>query len=180
MSSDDRSGDHEPSTEQPGATGREKWREDFPFTAAGEDEVTRREFVRYLTLGSAGAALGSLGLAAMTQARVPAERVAMPIVDVADIPVAGSYLFRYPTEDDPAIIIRPTQDELLAYSQRCTHLACVVYYEHDEDELVCPCHGGHFDASDGRNVTGPPQRPLNSIDIEVRDGVVWALGGGGH
>ena len=26
------------------------WRQDFPVTAAGEDEVTRREFVRYLVL----------------------------------------------------------------------------------------------------------------------------------
>ncbi len=180
MSNDHGSSEHEASAERRGSTGGEKWREDFPFTAAGEDEVTRREFVRYLTVASAGAALGSLGLAAMTQTRVPAERVPTPIVNVADIPVAGTYLFRYPTEDDPAIIIRPTEDELLAYSQRCTHLACAVYYEHDEEELICPCHGGHFDASDGRNVTGPPQRPLNSIDIEIRDGVVWAIGGGGH
>jgi hypothetical protein len=52
-------------------TGQEKWRQDFPYTAAGEDEVTRREFVRYLTVGSAGAAIGSLGLAGMTAARDP-------------------------------------------------------------------------------------------------------------
>jgi len=164
----------------PGDRGREKWREDFPFTSAGEDEVTRREFVRYLTLGSAGAALGSLALAGMTQVRVPAERVPTPIVDLDDIPVAGSYLFRYPTDDDPAIIIRPTQDELLGYSQRCTHLACVVHYEHDDQELICPCHHGIFDARDGRNTAGPPPRPLNRIDLEIRDGVVWAVGGGGH
>jgi nitrite reductase/ring-hydroxylating ferredoxin subunit len=158
----------------------EKWRADFPFTAAGEDEVTRREFVRYLTLGSAGAAFGSVGLAGMTQLRRPVERTPQRIAALDDIPVAGSYLFRYPTPDDPAIVIRPTEDELLAYSQRCTHLACVVIYEHDDDELVCPCHHGIFDAQDGRNVAGPPQRPLNRIDLEVRDGDVWAVGGGGH
>ena len=28
------------------------WREDFPLTSAGEDAVTRREFVRYLVLAS--------------------------------------------------------------------------------------------------------------------------------
>lgn len=180
MSNDHGPGDQQPAGDRRAPTGGEKWREDFPFTAAGEDEVTRREFVRYLTLGSAGAALGSLGLAAMTQFRVPAERVPTQIVAVDDIPIAGTYLFRYPTEDDPAIIIRPTEDELLAYSQRCTHLACVVYYEHDESRLRCPCHHGVFDATDGRNLEGPPPRPLNRIDIEIRDGIVWALGGGGH
>lgn len=170
----------EPPTTDDARPGAEKWREDFPFTAAGEEEVTRREFVRYLTLGSVGAALGSIGLAAMTRARVPPERRSLAIVELDDIPVAGSYLFRYPTADDPAIIIRPTEDELLAYSQRCTHLACVVHYEPDQAELLCPCHHGVFDAHDGRNIAGPPPRPLNTIDIELRDGVVWAVGGGGH
>jgi Rieske Fe-S protein len=171
----------EPAHERP-ATHRpaEKWRQDFPFTAGGEDEVTRREFVRYLTLGSVGAAVGSLGLAGMTQARRPADREPMEVVAVDEIDVPGSHLFRYPTPDDPAILIRPTADEILGFSQRCTHLACVVYYAHDDGELICPCHNGHFDATDGRNIAGPPQRPLNRIDLEIRDGVVWAVGGGGH
>ena len=158
----------------------EKWRQDFPFTAGGEDEVTRREFVRYLTLGSVGAAVGSLGLAVMTQLRRPAPREPMEVVAVDEIDVPGTHLFRYPTRNDPAILIRPSVDEILGYSQRCTHLACVVHYAHDEGELICPCHNGHFDAADGRNIAGPPQRPLNRIELEIRDGVVWAVGGGGH
>jgi nitrite reductase/ring-hydroxylating ferredoxin subunit len=169
-----------PTDASPTDHGVEKWRADFPYTAAGEDEVTRREFVRYLTLGSAGAAFGSVGLAGMTQLRRPVERTPQRIAALEDIPVAGSYLFRYPTPDDPAIVIRPTEDQLLAYSQRCTHLACVVIYEHEDHALVCPCHHGVFDAADGRNVAGPPQRPLNRIELELRDGEVWAVGGGGH
>jgi Rieske Fe-S protein len=157
-----------------------KWREDFPYTAAGEEEVTRREFVRYLTVGSVGAAAGSIWLAGLTHRRRPSDVGEIEVVALDDVPVPGTYLFSYPTQDDPAILVRPTADELHGFSQRCTHLACVVYYEHDEGELICPCHGGHFDAGDGRNVAGPPQRPLNRIDLEVRDGVVWALGGGGH
>jgi Rieske Fe-S protein len=103
------------------------------------------------------------------------------VVAVDDIPVAGTYLFRYPTDQTTRRSSSvPTADEILGYSQRCTHLACVVYYEHDEDKLICPCHHGVFDATDGRNVAGPPQRPLNRIELEIRDGVVWAVGGGGH
>lgn len=164
----------------PGPDRQPKWRADFPYTAGGEDEVTRREFVRYLTLASGGLAAFSLGVAGLTHLREPVEGEPTAIVDLERIPVGGEYLFSYPTENDPAIIVRPSEDELYGFSQRCTHLACVVYYEHDAGELVCPCHGGHFDARDGRELAGPPERPLSPIELEVREGVVWALGGGGH
>ena len=160
--------------------GEPDWRRDFPYTAHGEEEVTRREFVRYLTLGSAGLAAANVGLAAWTSVRRPAPRVPMEIAPLEDIPVGREYLFNYPTENDPAILLRRSEDDLRAFSQRCTHLACVVLWEPDDDELVCPCHDGHFDARDGQVLAGPPERPLNAIDLEVRDGVVWAVGGGGH
>jgi Rieske Fe-S protein len=51
-----------------------------------------------------------------------------------------------------------------------------VYYQADTQHMVCPCHEGVFDARNGDVVSGPPQRPLGRIDVEVRDGVVWALG----
>jgi Rieske Fe-S protein len=158
----------------------EKWREDFPYTAAGEEEVTRREFVRYLTLASGGLAAASVGLAAWTSLRPPVEGEPTAVVDLDEIPVGGEYLFAYPGDEDPAIIVRPTENELFGFSQRCTHLACVVYYAHDEGELICPCHDGHFGARNGEVRAGPPDRPLNRIELEIRDGVVWALGGGGH
>lgn len=169
--------DHAPDrTQDRGGT----WRRDFPYTAAGEDEVTRREFVRYLILASGGLAVGSLGVAGITQLRTPVDGEPTPIVELVDVPVGGEYLFAFPTENDPAILVRPSEDEVYAFSQRCTHLACVVYYAHDEGELICPCHHGHFDARDGRHLAGPPDRPLNPIELELRDGVVWAMSGGGH
>ena len=51
-----------------------KWRADFPFTAEGEDDVTRREFARYLVLASAGFAAGSVAVAAWTSATFSAGR----------------------------------------------------------------------------------------------------------
>jgi Rieske Fe-S protein len=171
---------HEPRDPDPRPEDEPTWRRDFPYAAHDEEEVTRREFVRYLTLGSAGLAAASVGLATWTSVRRPTPREPKEIAPLEDIPVGREYLFAYPTDDDPAILLRPTEDELRAFSQRCTHLACVVYYEHDAGELICPCHNGHFDARDGLVLAGPPERPLNAIDLEVRDGVVWAVGGGGH
>jgi Rieske Fe-S protein len=154
-----------------------KWRADFPFTAEGEDEVTRREFVRYLTLASGAFAVANVGVAAWTSVR-PIERgTPRAIVALGELAVGEARLFRYPTPADPAILVRLPDDRVVAFSQKCTHLGCVVYWEARRGQLLCPCHDGVFDGRDGRVVAGPPQRPLERIAVEVRsDGMVWAIG----
>ncbi len=154
---------------------KQTWRSDFPVTSRGEDDVTRREFVRYLVLASGAFAAGSVGVAAWTSVRHIDRGEPTPIVEADKVVVGEAHLFTFPTSDDPAILLRLPDDELRAYSQKCTHLGCVVYYAPDDDELVCPCHEGFFDASTGDVTAGPPERPLPRISVEVRDGTVWAL-----
>ena len=152
-----------------------KWRRDFPYTSEGEDDVTRREFVRYLVLASGTFAAGTVATAVWASLRPINHGEPRPIVALDDVPTNGAYLFRYPTDDDPAILVRLSEDRIYAMSQKCTHLSCVVYYEPDTQQMICPCHEGVFDVR-GRVVEGPPQRPLGRIDLEVRDGTIWALG----
>lgn len=150
------------------------WRRDFPYTAEGEDDVTRREFVRFLMLGSGAFAAGTVGVAALTSARGEPEGGAQSIVPREDLRGDQPHLFRYPTADDPAILLLRPDGELAAYSQKCTHLGCVVYLNDAGDELVCPCHEGGFSAATGDVIFGPPERALPRIEVEVRDGTVWA------
>ncbi|MGE0511823.1 MAG: ubiquinol-cytochrome c reductase iron-sulfur subunit, partial [Acidimicrobiia bacterium] len=75
-----------------------------------------------------------------------------------------------------AVLLRLADEGLVAFSQKCTHLGCVVYFEEQEDRWHCPCHEGNFDARTGAVLSGPPTRPLGRIEVEVRDGQVWALG----
>lgn len=150
------------------------WRRDFPVSAAGEDEVTRREFARYLVLASGGFAVGNLGIALWSSLRSINEGEPRPIVALDAVPEGSAHLFDYPTGADPAILVHLPGGELRAYSQKCTHLGCVVYFEPESNELECPCHEGFFDAFTGDVLAGPPQRPLGRIDVEVRDGMVWA------
>ena len=153
------------------------WRRDFPYQAGAEDEVTRREFTRYLVLGAGAMAAGNVGIAAWTQLRSINQGEPRPIIALADVPVGTTYLFRYPTDDDPAVLLRLGDRELVAFSQKCTHLGCVVYYEAEEDRWHCPCHEGNFEAATGQVISGPPTRPLGRIDVAARDdGQVWALG----
>ena len=152
------------------------WRRDFPYEAASEEEVTRREFARYLVLGAGAMAAANVGLAVWTQLRSVNTGTPRPIVAVDAVPVGGTYLFRYPTEADPAILLRVNDRQVVAFSQQCTHLGCVVYYQAAEDRWHCPCHEGNFATLTGAVVSGPPTRPLGRIDVEIRDdGKVWAL-----
>ena len=153
------------------------WKRDFPYEAAGEDEVTRREFTRFLVLGAGAMAVGNVGLAVWTQLRSINTGSPRPIVTLDSGPVGSTYLFKYPTGSDPAILLRIADREVVAFSQKCTHLGCVVYFQTDEDRWHCPCHEGNFDTLTGEAISGPPTRPLGRIDVEVRDdGMIWALG----
>ena len=64
-----------------------------------------------------------------------------------------------------------------AFSQKCTHLGCVVYYEADERRAgTARATKATSTPRTGAVISGPPPRPLGRIDVEVRDGTVWALG----
>ncbi len=153
------------------------WKRDFPYEANSEEEVTRREFARYLVLGAGTIAVANVGLAAWTQLRSINAGEPRAITELANVDIGGTYLFDYPGGDDPAILVRLSGIEVIAFSQKCTHLGCVVYYEAAENRWHCPCHEGNFEVSTGAVLSGPPTRPLGRIDLEVRDdGMIWALG----
>jgi Rieske Fe-S protein len=153
------------------------WQRDFPYDAAAEEEVTRREFARFLVLGAGAMAAGNVALAAWTQLRSINNGEPRAIIALADVPVGDTHLFHYPTNDDPAVLLRVAERDVVAFTQKCTHLGCVVYYQADHDRWHCPCHEGNFDTKTGNVISGPPTRPLGRIDVEIRDdGMIWALG----
>jgi Rieske Fe-S protein len=153
------------------------WERDFPYEAVAEEEVTRREFTRYLVLGAGTMAAANVGLAVWTQLRSINTGEPRAIVALADVAVGDSYLFRYPAERDPAVLLRLDEREVVAFSQKCTHLGCVVYYQAEEERWHCPCHEGNFNTRTGAVLSGPPTRPLGRIDVEIRDdGQIWAVG----
>lgn len=151
---------------------------EFPYEQDDEAQVTRREFCNFLGLTSAAFFLGSAGFAAKAalDAR-ETENLAAARIDGAESLAPNSALnFSYPTENDSAILVRTETGELHAYGQKCTHLACPVYYERQHKRLECPCHEGAFDATTGNVLYGPPPRPLDVIEIEMREGELWAIG----
>jgi arsenite oxidase small subunit len=151
---------------------------EFPYDRSDEAQVTRREFCNFLGLTSAALFLGSGGFAAKAALDSrKKETLAASRVEGAETLAPNSALnFHYPTEKDSAILVRSETGEYHAFGQQCTHLACPVYYERQHKRLECPCHEGAFDAATGNVLYGPPPRPLDVIEIEMRDGAVWAVG----
>ena len=157
---------------------------EFPYERDEEAHVTRREFCNFLGLTSAALFLGAGGFAAKAalDTRTSESFSAAQVVGAEALAPNSSLNFNYPTERDSAILIRTAGGEYHAYGQKCTHLACPVYYSRDHQRLECPCHEGAFDSSTGGVLYGPPPRALDTIELEVRDGEVWATGrkpGGG-
>lgn len=147
---------------------------DFPYDRTLDALVTRREYLRLLTLTSAGLFLGTIGLAARVLA---GRRTVFPKVAVAGaagLAEGDALNFNYPTPDDPAIIVRLPGGRLVAYSQRCTHLSCAVYWDKAAGVLTCPCHEGFFDVQSGLVRSGPPTRPLPSITLVEQNGEIYA------
>ena len=67
----------------------------------------------------------------------------------------------------PVILIRTAGGELRAFAGTCTHLSCTVQYRSDIERIWCACHNGHYDLT-GRNVEGPPPRPLDRFDVTLK------------
>jgi arsenite oxidase small subunit len=63
----------------------------------------------------------------------------------------------------------------VAYSQKCTHLSCAVYYQPEHGRIYCPCHEGIFDPQTGEPIAGPPQRRLPQIELRQEGGQLIAV-----
>jgi len=151
---------------------------DFPYDRDEEAQVTRREFCNFLGLTSAALFLGAGGFAAKAalDARKSEAFSAVHIDGAETLAPNSSLNFNYPTVRDSAILIRTSAGAYHAYGQKCTHLSCPVYYSRDHQRLECPCHEGAFDAATGNVLYGPPPRALDAIEVEVRNGQIWATG----
>jgi Rieske Fe-S protein len=154
------------------------WREDFPVNWEEDHDVTRREFISFLTLISSALCLGTglVGVWEWWRQRYAVQPGPVPIAQVTEVPVGGAKLFYYPTAHDPCLLIRLTADRFVAYRQQCTHLSCPVVYREVNQQLHCPCHEGLFAVEDGRVLAGPPKRPLPRIALALRGEEIWATG----
>ena len=158
-------------------SGSPLWKDEFSVHAADERYVTRRQFSKFLVLTSLAMFVGQVWILVKSwfAGQAPAAPPA-PVATMGEIGVGEVKLFTYPTPADHCILVRTAPETYVAYSQKCTHLSCAVYYSKESNKLECPCHKGSFAVDDGRVLAGPPTRPLPRIELDRRGDQVIAIG----
>lgn len=153
---------------------KEQWRSDFPVEWEGDNYVSRREMVKFLTLGSMVMVAANWIMAFSSRFLRRGSKKVQLLGSSSDLPANSYMLFRYPTAQDPCIAVRTADGKLVAYSQVCTHLSCAVVYNKSENDLFCPCHNGRFSLDQGAPISGPPTRALPRVTLEERNGRIYA------
>jgi Rieske Fe-S protein len=157
---------------------------------AGGEEVGglgRRKFVTGMLAVLGGTIATVVGLPAIGYLIAPAIKrtqtdVWVPLGPAADIPVDQPTLFTFSRTQRVGwettatsygmYVLRSATDDYLVLSNVCTHLACRVVWKDEAQDYTCPCHDGHF-AKNGSVVSGPPPRPLDSVDHKIEDGTLY-------
>lgn len=132
-------------------------------------QPTRRTFVNLLLGGGVIAFVGAALYPLLRYLFPPrlAEAVQNQVVaaKVGELRPNSARIFRFGAR--PGILLMTPEGEYRAFSAVCTHLSCTVQYRPDLKHIWCACHNGHYDLS-GRNIAGPPPRPLEAYRVDVR------------
>ena len=132
------------------------------------DDAGRRRFLSQAVMGFGILfGVGTLGIRFL-QYLVPnrKERQAETVLIGAEskIPVGEAVPMDFGSHK---ILVLRTTEGVVAFSRRCTDLGCLVSWNKEREQFVCPCHQGTFDKT-GLNIAGPPPRPLDRFNILKR------------
>lgn len=137
---------------------------------------TRRKLVGNLLGGGILASLASFVYPVLRYLIPPAETDlgANSVVAAAtnELKPNSAKIFRFGSQ--PALLVRTSEGEYRAMSATCTHLSCTVQYRKDLQQIWCACHNGVYDLN-GRNVSGPPPRPLEQFQVHVQGDEIHVL-----
>lgn len=136
-------------------------------------EPSRRRILSWFLGTSVGALVASVVYPVVAFLRPPempeaaTNQVDAGAVNDPDLLDRGFKIVRFGNE--PVILLRAGEGDFRAYAATCTHLDCIVEYRAAERLLWCNCHNGVYDIQ-GRNIGGPPPRPLAPYAVHVVPG----------
>ena len=130
--------------------------------------MKRRDFLDWM-IRLAGTTLGAFVLYPVLRYLVPPripEAATRRVVAAKKNELSPGSFKTFPFGSQPGILIRTPDGEYRALTAVCTHLGCTVQYRGSDRTIWCACHNGLYDL-EGRNVSGPPPRPLEPFVVHV-------------
>jgi cytochrome b6-f complex iron-sulfur subunit len=135
---------------------------------------SRRSFLNWLISGSALAGFLAIIYPVarfLEPQEIPEAAISsLKVGKVEDFAPDSGTIFKFGRE--PGLLVRTADGEFKAFHATCTHLSCIVQYRKDLGSIYCACHSGRFDLN-GQNISGPPPRPLEQFDINVKNDEVY-------
>ena len=132
-------------------------------------QQSKRDFLKYILSGSTLAWLASVLYPILAYMKPPiqgeVEVSSVKAGKLSEIEKDSGMIVKFGTK--PVILVRTVNDELRAFSATCTHLDCTVQFKKEMGLIWCACHNGKYDVN-GRNVSGPPPRPLDEYRVVVQ------------
>ncbi len=133
-------------------------------------EPDKRNFLKFILSGGVIALLGAIFYPIFAYLKPPKEgEVEVSSVKagkVGEMEKDSGKIVKFGTK--PVLLIRTASGEYRALSATCTHLDCTVQYRKDMGLIWCACHNGKYDLN-GRNVSGPPPRPLEEYRVIIQN-----------
>lgn len=131
----------------------------------------RRKFLGICLGGLALVAAGSVAypifrFLAPREAKGPLGKFEIPEKDI----VPGDARF-FDFNGTTAVLINTRDAGFIALSAVCTHLGCIVQWQKDKQQFLCPCHAGQY-TEGGTVIAGPPPKPLPRLPFTVANGII--------
>lgn len=132
--------------------------------------ITRRTFLNalfgsWLAAFSAGSLWALWRFAFPTLGKEP-DFVVLKAADFVDVPPNSTKPFAWGGK--LGIFFKKEDGTMMAIKGVCSHMDCNVVYKPLEKKFYCACHKGWFD-DNGKNIAGPPPRPLEIFDLSQED-----------
>jgi Rieske Fe-S protein len=90
------------------------------------------------------------------------------LAKLSSVPMGGGIVL----SKADVVITREPNGDVHAFSATCTHQGCQVTGVSD-GQIICPCHGSKFAATNGHPTAGPARRPLPTVNVTVEGDAIY-------
>ena len=154
------------------------------MSTSNKNELSRRDFIK-ATVATIGSLIGAVIAVPSILFLLSPSLKTEENTDSIDLGTLENFPIGIPTRFDFTLtkvngwertatnyglyVVRKSDSEVRVFSDICTHLGCRVTWHPDQEHYISPCHDGHFDIL-GRNISGPPPRPLDEFITKIENG----------